>query len=189
MTGINIIKGKVSLSAVAMATVLKRTDKYDYKVLENTEVACEIEYFQNGESIGKSRFTFEDAKRAGLEKKDNYKKYPRNMLFARAMSNGIRWYAPDVLGGPTYTPGELDEDLIDGSDDRVVNGEIIDISKEVDDFAEYLMQWEEAKKKVQELLKDYDGPPPLPLKIQWIMLRIKEEYPDLSEDDVGGMIK
>ena len=31
MTGINIIKGKVSLSAVVMASVLKRTPGYDYK--------------------------------------------------------------------------------------------------------------------------------------------------------------
>ena len=36
-----------------------------------------------------------------------YKGFARNMLFARAMSNGARWFTPDVFGGPVYTPDEL----------------------------------------------------------------------------------
>ena len=28
------------------------------------------------------------------------------MLFARAMSNGVRWYCPDVAMTPLYTPDE-----------------------------------------------------------------------------------
>jgi hypothetical protein len=61
-----------------------------------------------GQTIGVSSFTMEDAKRAGLSGGDNWKKYPRNMLFARAMSNGAKWYCPDVFGGPVYTPDELE---------------------------------------------------------------------------------
>jgi hypothetical protein len=30
------------------------------------------------------------------------------MLFARAMSNGVKWFCPDALGLTTYTPEELD---------------------------------------------------------------------------------
>jgi hypothetical protein len=33
------------------------------------------------------------------------------MLFARAMSNGARWYCPDVFAGPAYTPDELGADV------------------------------------------------------------------------------
>jgi hypothetical protein len=29
------------------------------------------------------------------------------MLYARALSNGAKWYCPDVFGGPIYTPDEL----------------------------------------------------------------------------------
>ena len=77
MTGINIIKGKVSLSAVAMATVLKRHGDYDYKVRRNDETGCEIEYFYKGESLGISIFTLKDADQAGIFKiNPNYKKYP-----------------------------------------------------------------------------------------------------------------
>jgi hypothetical protein len=33
------------------------------------------------------------------------------MLFSRAMSNGTRWYTPDIFGGPVYTPEELNAPL------------------------------------------------------------------------------
>jgi len=57
------------------------------------------------ESIGKSEFTAADAAKAGTQ---NMGKFPRNMLFARAMSNGVRWYCPDVFSGNSvYTPEEL----------------------------------------------------------------------------------
>jgi hypothetical protein len=29
------------------------------------------------------------------------------MLFARAMSDGVKWYTPDVFNGPVYTPDEI----------------------------------------------------------------------------------
>jgi len=29
------------------------------------------------------------------------------MLFARAMSKGVKWYCADVFGGPIYTPEEM----------------------------------------------------------------------------------
>jgi len=146
MTGINIIKGKVSLSAVVMASVLKRTPGYDYKVLEHNETICKIDFIRNGQSLGVSKFDVADAKQAKLLDGDNYKKYPRNMLFARAMSNGIRWYCPEVLGGPAYTPGELEA----GADSEGEgNNGVIDV--EVTDFAEYLREDEIIKDKVRQL--------------------------------------
>ncbi len=30
------------------------------------------------------------------------------MLFARAISNGCKWFTPDVFGGPIYVPEERD---------------------------------------------------------------------------------
>jgi hypothetical protein len=41
-----------------------------------------------------------------------WKKYTRNMLFSRAMSNGCRWYCAGVFGvGTVYTPEELGADV------------------------------------------------------------------------------
>jgi hypothetical protein len=30
------------------------------------------------------------------------------MLFARAISNGVKWYTPDVFAGPVYVPEEME---------------------------------------------------------------------------------
>ena len=109
MTGIYIIQGKPSVGANLMASAVKANPKYDYRIREISEEKCAIEFFElvNGkkESIGTSTFTIQEAKKAGVK---NLDKYARNMLFARAMSNGIRWFCPDVFAGNvTYTPEEL----------------------------------------------------------------------------------
>jgi len=120
MTGVNIIQGNPTIGANLMAAAIKATRKYNYRILEMTEKACEIEFYENGQPVGKSRFTLDDAKAAGLEGKDNWRKYPRNMLFARAISNGQRWYCPDACNGVTvYTPDEMGA-VVD-EDERVID--------------------------------------------------------------------
>jgi len=110
MVGVNIISGRPALSANTMAAMIKRSGKYDYKVEEITENACSIKFFEKTDGaqnlLGASVFTRDDAKNAGTK---NLDRFPRNMLFARAMSNGVKWFCPDVLNGsPAYTPEELD---------------------------------------------------------------------------------
>lgn len=118
MNGVYIIQGRPSLSANLIASSVKKSGRYDYRVIENTEKTCSIKFLQNGEEIGVSTFTFEDAKKAGTK---NLDKFPRNMLFARAMSNGARWYCPDVFNGNTvYTPEELGANVNE-------DGQVIDI--------------------------------------------------------------
>src|SRR5512139_791075 len=123
MTNIYIIQGRPSLGANLMASAVKSNPKYDYRVRQMTDAICEIEYFQkNGaewQSLGISKFTLDDARKAGTK---NLDKYPRNMLFARAMSNGVRWYTPDVFGTAVYTPEELGADVNEDGD--VIKGAI-----------------------------------------------------------------
>jgi hypothetical protein len=121
MTGIHVIQGRVSLSANLMAAAVKRSGRYDYRVLTMSPDKCAIEFRErtpNGwDVIGTSEFTAADAKAAGTQ---NMAKFARNMLFARAMSNGARWFCPDIFGGPVYTPDELGAQ-VDGE-----TGEVID---------------------------------------------------------------
>lgn len=107
MRGVNIIKGKVSLAADLQAAAIKSSGKYDYRITHHDTERCSITFLQGGQEVGVSEFTMSDAKAAGLLANDTWRKYPRNMLFARAMSNGARWYCPDVFGGPVYDPSEL----------------------------------------------------------------------------------
>ena len=104
MNGIHIIAGKPVVGAGLMAARVKSFGKYDYKVKQHDDKACSIEFFQGKESLGVSTFTIEDAKKAGTK---NLDKFPRNMLFARAMSNGVKWYTPDIYEQPVYVPEEM----------------------------------------------------------------------------------
>ena len=105
MSGIHIIQGKPTIGAGLIASTIKGSGKYDYRVLETSEKNCTIEFFQGKESIGKSSFTIDDAKKAGTK---NLDKFPKNMLFARAISNGVKWFCPDIFSGPVYTPEEME---------------------------------------------------------------------------------
>jgi len=122
MTGIYIVKGRVTLSANLMAAAIKRHPRYDYRVVELTDERAEIAFFQEGEQIGTSEFSMDDAKRAGLAGGENYRKFPRNMLMWRALSNGAKFYCPDAFSGaPVYTPDEL------GAEVDPETGEIVEV--------------------------------------------------------------
>jgi hypothetical protein len=120
MTGLHIIKGKAVLAANLMAAAIKRAGKYDYRATVNDTV-CEITFFQRTdtrawEEIGATSFSMEDARRAQLGG-DNWRKYPRNMLFARCISNGYKAFCPDALGAaPVYVEAhgemEITEDAL-----------------------------------------------------------------------------
>jgi hypothetical protein len=131
MSGINIIEGKPTLSANIMASAVKRSGRYNYRVTEMTDTICTIAFSEliggTWQNVGVSSFTLAEAKKAlltegsptkngGKRGYGNWEKYPKNMLFARAISSGIRYYCPDVMNGSAvYTPEELGADTdIDG---------------------------------------------------------------------------
>lgn len=138
MMGVHIIEGKPSPSATLMATLIKKSRRYNYRVTVWTDKECRIAFTERGEPCGESVFTWAEAQAAGVAGKDVWRKYPRAMLFARAMSQGARTYCADVFGGaPVYAAEELDgptaaeDTVIDGQSVDVTTGEIIGESREV----------------------------------------------------------
>jgi len=109
--GIVLIQGKPTMSANLLAALVKRHPRYDYRVLDHSEKVCRIEFLQDGEVNGVSEFTLDDAAKAGLSGQ-TWKKYPDALLFARALTQGVRWYAPDVTSSAAYTPEELGGDPV-----------------------------------------------------------------------------
>lgn len=111
MNGIHMVDGKPTLAANLIAGQIKRHPRYDYKVIRRDEDGCELEFHDQGYAVGRMTFDKRDAERAGLLGKQNWKKYPRDMYFARCLTAGARTYCPDVLGGsPIYTAEELGAD-------------------------------------------------------------------------------
>ena len=127
MSGLHLIKGKVTMAANLIAALILRSGRYSYEVKEHDETVCVIEFFREGKPIGVSSFSMDDARKAGLTSNSNWKTYPRNMLFARAVSNGARWFCPDVFSGAVYTPDELgsadDESIEVDQDDDIIDAE------------------------------------------------------------------
>lgn len=118
MMGINIIKGKVSFSSNLLAAQVKNHPHYDYKLTGNDGILCCLEFYEDGELLGESSYSQEDAKKAGVANQ-MYSKYPKAMLFARALTQGVRWYCPDVTAGtPAYVPEELGAE-VDGEGEPV----------------------------------------------------------------------
>jgi hypothetical protein len=130
MTGIYIVKGRVTMSANLMAAQIKRSGRYNYRVTTMTNDAVVVEFYESGQSIGVSSYTADDAKAAGLwGSSDPWKKSPRNMLFARAMSNGAKWFTPDIFAGPVYTPDEMETEgpmLPPAPPVNVLTGEVVE---------------------------------------------------------------
>ena len=80
MTGIHFFNGKVSLGANLIASLIKDSGKYEYKITEHDATACSVVFYQTINSEIKQlgvpvRYTFADATKAGLTGKDNWKKY------------------------------------------------------------------------------------------------------------------
>jgi hypothetical protein len=114
---IDTIDGSPSVSAQLSAAMLQMSENFDYDI---DEVSVDFDsdgnvqnglarvcISENGESQGCAEFTWNEAKAANLTWKDNWEKYPRDMLFARAMKRAKKWYAPSVGIGREYMPDEL----------------------------------------------------------------------------------
>lgn len=104
MSGINVIMGKPTFGAGVIASSVKGSEKYDFKVKEMNEKLCSIDFFEGKEFIGNSTFTIEDAKKQATK---NLDKFPKNMLYARAISNGQKWFCPDVFQMAVYVTEEM----------------------------------------------------------------------------------
>lgn len=109
LTDIYIVEGKPEMSANLQAAKVRSSDRYEYRIVELTDDRCEITFTQHGEVLHPSSvFTAQDAARAGLADKGVWKKYKRNMLFARALSNGVAFHCPDIMNGiRVYAEGEI----------------------------------------------------------------------------------
>lgn len=104
----HIIKGRPSMKADAMlAEFQARGGKVEW--IDHTDTVCTGNFSAPGiKGVVTMSWTIEDAKRAQVYNNpgDMWKKYPRQMLRARVISEAVRMCMPEVVVG-IYTPEEV----------------------------------------------------------------------------------
>ncbi len=101
----HIIQGKASLKADAMLARFQQAGgKVEWHDHTDEKVSATFSHSQGGSL--RIDWDLARAKAAGLGGKDNWAKYPRQMLRARVISEGVRAVFPAVLQG-MYTPEEV----------------------------------------------------------------------------------
>lgn len=101
----NVIQGRPALKADAMLARFQAAGgSVKWETLTDEKVSATFTHPQGGSVT--IDWDMARAKAAGLASKDNYHKWPRQMLRARVISEGIRTVYPGVLSG-MYTPEEV----------------------------------------------------------------------------------
>jgi len=104
---VHIIDGKPSMAAELIAgLVLSRIKGAVLEPSKSTDTECIVVAGRPTGKLREFKFTMEDAKRAGLTGKQNWKNYPRAMLRSRAITEAARAMFPDATMG-MYDPDEL----------------------------------------------------------------------------------
>lgn len=107
---VSFVQGRPVIDA-SMQRALAKAAGYRVLIPQATPQAATARVVErsSGEVIGEATYTIDDAKRAQLTGKDNWKHNPEDMLVARATTRAMRRFAPEVMVGLVAGEDELDE--------------------------------------------------------------------------------
>jgi len=108
--GLYYVQGKVELSAIMMAKLIRQQKHSITKDKASNDTVCILhgKRADNGDTW-KASFSIVDAKRAGIyNEKGPWGKYPDVMCYNRALSKLARQLFPDVIGN-CYVEGEISD--------------------------------------------------------------------------------
>jgi hypothetical protein len=185
--GMHVIKGKPSMSADLMTAVVLKSGLCDYfELIESSDKIATYETLRKGaRNPVKMSFTIEEAKKAELLGKDNWKFFAPAMLRARCSSALSRAVYPDVISG-VYTPEELSDAKSKNPDEHV-----IDIAYEQAQELPKPQQRESGvaspnAETITPTVADYEGKPyaQIILDIQSILLKMDKPTRELWRDEI-----
>jgi hypothetical protein len=193
LKNIHFVDGGIELGGQLIASKIRQSNKYDYKIMSHTDEECEIAivaghghpHFEPDEVMGTTKWDLQRAKKAGLTSKSNWKNYTRNMLFNRAISDARRFHCPDVMETGPYTPGEIPSN---GSEQRAKKNaesqQVQDADFEVEDESEGEEEEEgRDEAKPSEDQQPYDEtPPPTDAALE---LMQEQDFQDSEVDGTG----
>ncbi len=194
LAGIHFIQGKAVIGANLLASLIKDSGRYDYRITKHTDQECEVEFYQRlhdgqwakmGVPVS---YTMQDAAKAQLTGKDNWKKHPKAMLFAACIRQGARYYCADVLRGtPTFSNYGMEEASVD-ADDPYLQATAFGQSPNIVDGHEAAeaidqQQREESLEQLRQVCADLNAAGDEP---KWSNKRINE-YADETLQSSGGI--
>lgn len=150
--GFYVVNGKIAMSTSLMTDRIRK-EGHSVKIPEWSSRKCVVMGVRkdNGDSV-KIEFSWEDAVAAGLTGSPTWKKYPKVMLYNRAMSMLARVLFPDVVGN-CYSEDEGEE-----------------IARN---------NWGSSRKKVEPIVEEVDDETPLTVEEAAAMLI--ENIEEISE--------
>ncbi len=156
--GVHVVQGKPILSADTMVGLVLRSGLAEYFIqIEADGTKATFETKRKGSpQAQRCTWTIDDAKRAAVNTKDNWRMYPRAMLSARARAELARSVYPDVLAG-VYDPNEEAVPVREKSAPTLVNdavdAEVVEVSEFDVSRIDAATTLEELKLLVPELTK------------------------------------
>lgn len=139
--GLNIIQGKVEISARMMNALIRRAGGSIQTKVCNEKECVLIGKRADNKDTEQASFSMDEAKAAGLVKPGGgWQKYPSDMLYARALSRLARRLFPDIIGC-CYVEGEI----MPSKEEPVREDETIDLK------VERINPSEEAAKQIKEV--------------------------------------
>jgi hypothetical protein len=149
------IQGKIEISARLLNSMIRKAGhSIIMKHCDSTKCVLEGKRIDNGD-IFISQFTEEEAKRAGLMARSNWKNFTEDMLFARALSRLARRLFPDVIG-IAYVEGEIRDAVKEKADIETIKVEVEDPIEIENKLNEFLQEFpEEEREMMREYLKQY----------------------------------
>lgn len=109
--GLYAVRGKIEMPSRSMNAII-RAKGHSVTIVESSTTKCVLKGVRsNNKDASTASFTIEEAKLAGLTNNDPWKKYPADMLFARALTRLARQMFADVITD-CYIEGELSDPIM-----------------------------------------------------------------------------
>ncbi len=128
LQSILIVQGKPTVDAAGLQALAYSAGAV-IEVIEHTDKVCRLK-IKRGEAAQEASFDLAEAKQMGLAEKDNWKRMPKDMLYARAVSRGIRRMFPDIIRG-FYGKEEMLDSVNPQTQVTVVDAKTGEVLKEV----------------------------------------------------------
>lgn len=177
---VNFIQGRPVIDATMQRALAMRAG-YDVTIKADAKSAT-VTVLRDGVERGEATYTMDDAKLAKLDAKDNWKQNPKAMLVARATTQAMRWFAPDVMVG-VFSEDELDhpEEVLAVEVDRAVEADVEVLEDAVD--AEIVDEHDLGE--LVEAARTLDGQGKKDLAAFGVAQGWPESRADMSSDQIG----